>query len=352
MKQKEKIRICKVRGILRSDVIDLSAQLLSIRSGIIWSFSAEQNPGSGIEIEDFGQCIIAPLFCDYHLHFSRESAGQPEDAGKQLLRHGIGRAFEGGDKACHGLAVRDMRKGRPEIRSAGYAIFKKGGYGTAIGRGVDGVEEAFMMIDELHDLSVDYIKVIHSGLYEPDSGQISAGGFEAAELMRIVDYARGKGLDVYCHANGEKAVKEAVDAGVAAIVHGLYTSDEAFAEMAEKNVAFIPTVHAFQCLHAIAKTDAARKNIDKTVDAHLSAVSRAFNHRVRLLPGSDSGPKFIPYGSAYIEELRLFLRAGIPFEEVIRSSAASVLTEGVPADFVLLDGLSVAHVVIRGRFLQ
>jgi len=135
-------------------------------------------------------------------------------------------------------------------------------------------------------------------------------------------------------------------------VHGLYADDETFAEMAEKKVAFIPTVRAFQSLAAAAKTDAARQNIEKTVDAHLSALNRAFEKKVRVLPGSDSGPKFIPYGSAYIDELRLFLRAGIPFEDVIQSATTAILTEGTPANFVLLDGLSVEQVVFHGKFLR
>ena len=81
----------------------------------------------------------------------------------------------------------------------------------------------------------------------------------------------------------------------------------------------------FRALLDIAQSDAARQNIEKTVDAHLSAVNRAFEHKVRVLPGSDSGPKFIPYGSSYIDELRLFLKAGIPSEDVIRSAAGSDL---------------------------
>jgi len=351
MNAEEKSIIYKVRSMLCSDRAAVSPQFITICNGVIRSISEAEYPDRGSEFVDFGHLVSTPLFCDYHLHFMPNAENSVDSKGLQLQYSGIGRAFEGGDRECYGLSVRNTLGQRPEIRSAGFAIFRKGGYGKAIGQGVDSVKDARGKISELLSLSVDYIKIINSGVYEPESDQISTGGFEDADLLRIVDYAREKGLDVYCHANGEEAVRAAVRAGVSVIIHGLYACDETFAEMAEKGVAFIPTLRAFQSLLAIAKTGVARRNVEKTVSAHLSAVNRAFERKVRVLPGSDSGPRFIPYGSAYLEELRLFLKAGIPFENVIRSAAASTLSEGAPADFVLLDDLSVKHVVLGCRLL-
>jgi imidazolonepropionase-like amidohydrolase len=341
----------RAKGMLCSGIDAWKTCLLSVKNGMIQSISDDLQRCSGDEIVDLADLTLSPCFCDYHLHFSERAKSMAESLGTLLLRFGINAAYEGGDKSLAGLAVKESLKGKQGIMTSGYALYKKGGYGSAIGRGVDSEAEAFSAINDLLACHVDYIKIIHSGVYEPESGLISGGGFEATELTHIVDYAKESGLDVYCHANGIKAVKEAIDAGVSAIVHGLYSGDEIFAEMAEKKVAFIPTVHAFQSLLADAKSSVARWNIEKTVDLHLSAVSRAFEHKVRVLPGSDSGPTFIPYGSAYIKELRLFSRAGISIENIIRFATTAVLTEGGPADFVLLDGLSVKQVVFRGQFL-
>jgi len=352
MADQKKHFIIKAKGILCSGRGSKQPCFLSVKDGMIQAISYDTPAFSGIEIVDLSDLTLSPFFCDYHLHFFEQAKAAAESIGALLLRYGIGKAYEGGDKKLAGLSVKETLKGMPGIMTSGYALYKTGGYGSAIGRRVDNVADVVAAIDELLSCHVDYIKIINSGVYEPESGLISAGGFEATELRCIVDYARESGLEVYCHANGDKAVKSAVDAGVSVIVHGLYARDETFAEMAERKVAFIPTVRAFQSLLAIAKTDAARQNIEKTVDDHLSAVNRAFEHRVRVLPGSDSGPKFIPYGSAYIEELRLFLRAGIPFEDVIQAAVTARLTEGAPADFVLLDGLTVEQVVFRGKFLR
>lgn len=351
MVDQKKQFIVKAKGILCSGIALQKLCYLRVSDGIIQAILDNMPGYSGDEIVDHSTLTLAPCFCDFHLHFADQARAAAETIGDALLRHGINRAYEAGDKGLAGLNVKEVLKGKPRIVTSGYALYKRGGYGSAIGRGVNSLADAVDVINVLLSCHVDYIKIIHSGVYEPEADMITAGGFEATELLRIVEYARGKGLDVYCHANGEKAVKTAVDAGVSAIIHGLHVSDETLSAMADQKVSFIPTVNAFQSLLAIAKTDAARQNIEKTVDAHLSVVNKAFNYKVRVLPGSDSGPKIIPYGSAYIGELRLFLRAGIPLEDVIRSAATGMLTAGAPADFVLLDNMSVKHVVFRGQFL-
>jgi imidazolonepropionase-like amidohydrolase len=295
---------------------------------------------------------MAPLFCGYHLHFSRKSDIAIEDSVRQLLCHAIGTAFDGGNKDCYGVSVRDKLKERPEIRSAGYAIFRNGGYGAAIGQGVGSVGDAVAAIDELQSRSVDYIKIINSGIFDPESGLITSGGFDAHELDRIVDHARSRGLDVYCHANGDQAVKDAVHAGVTAIIHGLRVSYRTLSAMAAKNVSFIPTLNAFQGLGAAAKSDRGRDNIASAVSGHMVAVRKAYDLGVKILPGSDAGPRFLPYGSSYLAELRLFEQAGIPYIEIIRAACMTALRVNTPADFVMLDGLSVRSVVVNGKMLS
>lgn len=343
--------IVKARGIFCPARKPHKVCYISVENGMIQAISDSMQGIVEREIIDFSDLMLSPCFCDYHLHFSGKAKDKAEAFGSTLLGHGISKAYEGGDKGLSGLSLKETLQENIRIKTSGYALYKKGGYGSAIGRGVADVAEAVVAINELHDLSVDYIKIIHSGVYEPESDMITAGGFEADELARIVAYARERGLEVYCHANGESAVREAVDAGVTAVIHGLYVNDSTLSAMATKKVSFIPTIYAFQSLLSLVKNDNARHCLEKTVQAHLSAVKRAYELKVRVLPGSDSGPRFIPYGSAYHGELRMFLLAGIPFEDLLLSAAAGQLNVGAPADFVLLDNISVVHVVIRGRFM-
>jgi predicted amidohydrolase YtcJ len=122
--------------------------------------------------------------------------------------------------------------------------------------------------------------------------------------------------------------------------------------MAEKKVMFIPTVHAFQSLHLIAGSDGAKRNIEKAVEEHADAARRACDKGVNVVPGSDSGPAFIPYGKSYDEELRIFLKAGIPYETIIEAASMGPLRRGMAADFLVLDGLEIKKVMIHGKFLS
>jgi imidazolonepropionase-like amidohydrolase len=248
--------------------------------------------------------------------------------------------------------MKNLLKDRPEVRTSGYAIYKKGTYGKALGRGVEGLREARGLIDQLRKLGVDYIKVINSGIFKPEAGQITAGGFEREELKGIVQYAKGHGLDVFCHANGAGKIDEAVAGGVSAIVHGLYVSDGTLEMMAEKKTVLIPTLQAFAGLAGMTKDPAIRRKAERAAEGHLLAVKKAVDRGVIVLPGSDSGPHFMPYGKAYHEELGQFRKAGLSDEYILSSAVIGQFTPGMPADFLVLKGLEIEKIFIRGVALE
>lgn len=295
-------------------------------------------------IIDFTGCILIPGFCDYHLHFFKKNSLSDDAIIETLRSHGITEVFEGGDSRLHGFITRDAAAGRIEIKSAGCAIHRKGSYGEFIGRGVDSIQEARDLIDWLHHEGADYIKIINSGIFQPDTGAITPGGFEINDLTEIVQYAKDKGFYTACHANGEKAVRDAVESGVSSVIHGLYVSEETLSAMAEKRVHFVPTLNAFASLSALVSDDISAGNIAKAVDGHMNAVRSAQEKGVRVLPGSDSGPSFIPYGRAYHNELKLFQKAGFPLEDILLSASSSVFEKGMKADFLVLKGLKVERI--------
>ena len=71
-----------------------------------------------------------------------------------------------------------------DIRTSGYALYKAGTYGRYIGKGVDGFEGAKGLMDYLYKKGVDYIKLINSGIFRPETGGISDGGFEKKDVCR------------------------------------------------------------------------------------------------------------------------------------------------------------------------
>jgi len=271
-----------------------------------------------------------------------------QEIADDLISWGITKAVDGGDPHCFGMEMKKAEQGRIEILTSGHALYKAGSYGRYIGREVRTLQEAEERIRSLAHDGADYIKIVDSGVFDPDGGVISSGGFTSTELKHIVAFAEASGLRVSCHANGDTSTREAVEAGVSTIIHGLGVSSETLVTMAEKGTAFVPTVNAFASLASKELTSQAHENIRQAVQRHLAAVKKASDLGVTVLPGSDAGPAFIPYGASFFRELALFEQAGISVEKILLSAAAFGLERGSSADFLVLDGLAVRHVLKKG----
>ena len=325
---------------------------LVIRNGTIEDFKSLPEKAAGDKILDLAGFVLSPFFCDYHLHFAANTVAAGKQIAETLLQHGIKKVYEGGDSHLTGMEMKNLLKDRLEVKTSGYAIHKKGTYGKFIGKGVGSFHDARELIGQLCQRGVDYIKVINSGIFKPETAKVTPGGFEQKELVEIVTYARERGLAVFCHANGDQAVREAVEAGVSAVIHGLQISDETLLIMAERKVAFIPTVNAFASLSLMTNDREIKANISRAVGTHLLAIKKAVDSGVRVLPGSDSGPEFIPYGKAYHEELGFFKRAGLSDEHILTSAVDKPLAKGMKADFLALKGTEVKKVFINGECIK
>ena len=301
-----------------------------------------------VTVYQYPDFVISPPFCDYHLHFPKASLPEVAAIASALQKSGIMRVHEAGDKNMAGIETKKALGDRIDIRTSGYAIYKKGSYGGSIGKGVRDFHEAKAEIDHLSSLGVDYLKLVTSGIFIPESGTISEGGFDRREIREIIAYASEKGLPVVCHANGDRAIRDSAKAGAWAIVHGFYVSDETLSIMAEKKVRLIPTVNALLSLVNVAHKREEKKRVERLVDENLTVIGKARDKGVRVLPGSDSGPSFIPYGGTYLKELELFRKAGFTEEEILSSAVTEPLEEGKPANFVVLKGLSVEEVFVGG----
>lgn len=342
------VRACRIvsPGDLTSD-----KRSVLIRDGLVEDILPDDDIPTDAQIYDFPGQVIAPCFCDHHLHFSVSAAGDISETAGRLHAHGITKAYEGGDAAGIGLGIRNCLADKLKIVCSGRGLFKAGGYGKYIGQPVTDAEQAKSAIDTLFAEQADYIKIVQSGIYDPVTDSITAGGFDRKELGEMIGYAKDKGLTVFCHANGADAVQTAVEEGSSAIIHGLRVSDDTLSEMRGRNVLFIPTLQAFRSIRRFRGSAEAMENLERAVDGHLAAVSRAYEKGVTVLPGSDAGPSFIPYGTSFIEELGLMMKAGIPYDHVIRSSAACSLERNRSADLLVLEGFEIKGVFLRGNHL-
>lgn len=285
-----------------------------------------------------GNVLKIPYFRDSHMHFTKEgkpvSTGDISEIGHTCKKYGIFAVDDMGHKSAAGLEAKRALAIEIKVRSAGWAIFRKGTYGVFLGRGVSGKEEIRKAIKEISDSGADFLKVINSGIVSlAGEGAVTAGGFSQEELKLIHGEAIEYNLDVRCHANSEIAIGNAIAAGTSSIEHGFFISKENIAAMVEKGVSWTPTVYALQSLTPTLR-ESERSHMEGVIDRHLSSIHYASSIGCRLRIGTDSGSKGVNHGLSFFDELLSFKRAGLTLQQIL--SAACVETEGMERGNFLL----------------
>ncbi|WP_333656007.1 amidohydrolase family protein [Dissulfurispira sp.] len=286
---------------------------------------------------------IPPLI-DSHIHFVVDGM-LTNEAGllhieDELLKHGIFSVNDMGHKSGIGLEAKKILKGHLDIKSAGYAVYKKGTYGAFLGKGVAGKEEIKRVIKDIADLGADFIKLINSGVVSIEgTGFVTGGGFSKEELKVIAEEAKKMDLEIRCHANGDKAIRNALNIGVSSIEHGYFVSNETLHMMKEMDVSWTPTIYALLSFSSTLPF-VERRYIEEVIENHLLSINYAALIGVKLNVGTDSGSKGVKHGESFFEELRLFQKAGLSLEQILSAACMSkdAIAEGnfliVEKDFI------------------
>lgn len=260
--------------------------------------------------------MTGPGYVDAHVHL--RDAGGLADAGTA----GVVAVRDAGTRDGAGLGTNGPVT---TVISAGWALCKRGGYGSLFGVSVDSQEQIAEEILKLKKAGAGIIKVIASGMVSlKRPGEITVGGFCRDELRFIVETARTNGLEVMAHANGEAAIMNAAEAGVRSVEHGFFITGKALASLQANGVFWVPTVGALQ--RAAEQPDIgidAKRFVERTIDEHLAQVRKAYETGVSLAVGTDAVLPDRRYRSMYEAELAYFLRAGIP-----RAAVLAIACEG------------------------
>jgi len=105
---------------------------------------------------------------------------------------------------------------------------------------VSGVEEAKKAVREQIQNGADWIKVYAD--FEVGPAGKTVPTFTQQELNEIVSLAHQLGRPVSAHAISNDGMQRAISAGVDSIEHGLWGTRETFKMMAQKNIAWLPTI--------------------------------------------------------------------------------------------------------------
>jgi imidazolonepropionase-like amidohydrolase len=183
---------------------------------------------------------------------------------------------------------------------------------------------------------------------EPGSPQLTI-----EEMRAAVDEAHKAGKKVSAHAQGTRGIKNALEAGVDSIEHGIFLDDETIAMMVEQGVFLVPTLSA---PHNIVKFGRkagipkfAVEKTERVIDRHLESFRKAREAGVKIAMGTDAGTPFNTHGKNALE-LELMVIAGMSSMEAIMvaTKASSILLgldqeigtieEGKKGDVLVLDG--------------
>lgn len=263
------------------------------------------------------------MFRDSHIHFLIDGRVMDNNSlmtlRDDLLNHGITEVFDMGDKEMTGLKAREIFGDTIRVKTCGKGLYKKGGYGAFFGYEISEWRDIIRAINELSTKKVDFIKVINSGIVSPGvPGLVTEGGFCKEELKIICGEAGERGLDVYAHANSDRSIRNAVEAGVLSIEHGFFIKEETIDMMREKGVSWTPTVFAFAT--AMVYEGADSPLVTRIIEGHLRSINYAASIGLRLRIGTDSGSKGVKHGDSFIKEAEFFQKAGLTQEQIDAAS--------------------------------
>ncbi len=255
----------------------------------------------------------APGFIDSHVHI-RSTEGFA-----QLSGVGIRAARDAGLRENASLTELLHAPGKgPLVIHSGWALYKKGGYGSRFGVAVDGREEISAEILKLKRACAGIIKVMASGIVDLGKpGSITPGGFTEDELSFIVQESGSVGLPVMAHANGEEAIIASARAGVRSLEHGFFMSMRSLEVMAAEGTFWTPTVGALaRAADKDAVTAEAKAYCGRLIGTHLDMIRQAQILGVVLAIGTDCILPDAGYEAAYHAELKYFEQAGLSPDRV------------------------------------
>lgn len=356
--------------------------LVKVRDGTITSIepacAGREDMGRSV---DLSACTLIPPLVEAHAHICLSGSVDADVRRRQLsygfedaipvmkahlLSHwgcGILAVRDGGDYGAHALNFKDRRLAGlslpVRLKAAGRAWHAAGRYGKLIGRSPAAglpLSKAF----ETHRGRADHLKIVNSGLNSlQEFGRETPPQFDASDLSETFLIARQRGMRVMVHANGRIPVRSALDAGCDSIEHGFFMGSENLRRMAERRITWVPTAVTMRAYDQSLPADSPERSIcRRNLEAQLDLIMTADSLGVPLATGSDAGSLGVHHGRGLVEELELFLEAGLTVERAVQCATSTgaallglerelgVIAEGRPASFLAVQGPP--HLLVQG----
>ncbi len=210
----------------------------------------------------------------------------------------------------------------PNIVCAGPALCMTGGHGHYMSHEVDGVEQLRAAARWVMREGADLVKVMASGGIYTEGEKVGSPQYTVEEMKAAVEEAHKRERHVAAHAEGLAGIRNALDAGVDTIEHGIFADEDCLRRMKGKGIPVIPTMAVMRRLASDPRIPAfAQEKARPVTDAHIAMLRRAVKLGVMVATGTDAGSPCSP-PDVYFQELEIMAEAGMAPMEMIRSSTS------------------------------
>jgi len=229
-----------------------------------------------------------------------------------------------------------------------------GGSFTDIPNGVaDGVEEVRKAVREVLRAGADWIKLATTGGVLSTSDAPTSSQLTVDEIATAVYEAAAQEKRCMAHAQGSQGIKNALQAGVVSIEHGVYLTEELIDMMLKQDAYLVPTLIAplsvieFSQGHPDLLPPMMAIKAVSVVEAHQKSFRMAVEAGVKIAMGTDSG---VGRHGENGKELQLMVKNGMTPMQAIQASTAEAaqllhlkdelgtLEVGKLADVIIVDG--------------
>lgn len=366
-----------------------------VRGGTIVDVGPGLAVPAGATVLDLGRYTVLPGLIDAHTHVVLHPGGYEEQILREtpelraihatvnariVLQSGITTIRDLGNEGAGlaDVALRDaIAKGvvpGPRLLAAIQPVTATGAYGVSgysplaklprISYEADGPAEIRRQVRILVREGADVIKVYMESFEKKQAESDVLSGartYSDEEMQALVDEAHASGLKVAAHTYSDENGRRAVEAGVDSIEHGLYLTEPTFRKMAEKGIAYVPTLLVYELwrdgrIFPGSSAETLRR-VKNTVDRHAEAFRAALRTPVKIVMGSDT----FELPGTNSQELVAMVRTGLSPLEALRSATAraadllglpgriGVVRKGAAADFLAVSGDPLADIAAVTR---
>jgi imidazolonepropionase-like amidohydrolase len=222
----------------------------------------------------------------------------------------------------------------------------------------DPVAEAAKQAKAVIDGGADWVKVFGStGGFDNVTGDQTVS---YDEMKAIVDTAHAAGHKVAIHSYGPAGARDAIRVGCDTLEHATDMDDDTIAEMARKNIWYVPTIDHNQ--YYIENADdvykfpaGAKENLSNYILRNIETAKKAYRAGVRMLAGSDA--VYNGFG-LNMRELIWFVKLGMTNEQALQTATVlpaemlgmekslGSIAPGYFADIVAVEGDPLANIEV------